>query len=610
MTGERSSRFFTFTCLVLAFGTLGLYWPVSHSPFTLLDDADYIYTNPHVTGGLNWNNLAWAFYDTHSGNWHPLTWISHMTDCQIFGVNAGAHHLVNVFFHIANTLILFWFLNYTTRAKWRSAFVAAFFAWHPLHVESVAWAAERKDVLSTFFWLLTLIAYARFVTFSKVQSQKSKVFYILALLLFACGLMSKPMVVTLPFVLLLLDFWPLNRMANAEGGGRSLKQLFQEKIPFLFLSFALCALTFIAQHDAGAVTHIAWASRLGNIPVSYVRYISKTFWPTDMVIYYPYIHRWPAPAIAGSVLLLLLVSVLALGLMRQRAWLMVGWFWFLGTLVPVIGFVQAGMQSMADRYTYVPSIGLFILTVWGFYDLAQRRPEVMKYLAAISGVALAGCLLTTSIQLSYWQSNIKLFLHAADTTMDNYVALNSLGCALGEIGRKDDAIRIFQESIRIEPYYWPSQRNLAMAFLGNNQPDKAFKQFEVVLNQLPNDPSLRYELSIYLLEYKRIEAAKIQLETALQLKPAFSEAHELLGAIYLQQSQLEKAVPQFFQALKTNPNFAEAHLNLALAMEQQGKFHDAVIHLHEALRLAPDSSEIKTALDRILAAHPELKSKT
>jgi tetratricopeptide (TPR) repeat protein len=608
MTDVRTDKkFFLFACLALALGTLALYWPVSHSPFTLFDDPDFICANPHITGGLNWPDLVWAFHDTHTGNWIPVTWMTHMLDCQLFGVNAGAHHLTSVCFHIANTLLLFAFLCRATKAYWRSAIVAALFAWHPVHVESVAWAAERKDVVSTFFFLLTLTAYARFTNLTGTQKNQPWIFYLFALGFFALGLMSKPMVVTLPFVLLLLDVWPLQRISDFKLQASSFYRLLAEKIPFFCLSFALCSVTFLSQKNYGAVMHIDWHTRLANVPVSYLRYVSKTIWPADLAVFYPYIYNWPVAVVVGSALLLLLISVVALRLIRQQPWLMVGWFWFLGTMVPVIGFVQVGIQSMADRYNYIPSIGLLIVIVWSVHTLAQTRPAAKKYLALCAGVILAGCLATTARQISYWQNNVRLFLHAVETTTDNYVALNSLGCALNEIGRKDDAIKVFRESIRIEPFYWPSQRNLATTLLDNNQPDAAFKQFEVVLDQLPGDAGLRYELSLRLLQYGRIEAAKNQLVAALKIQPEYSEAHELLGSIYLQQTNLTAAIPQFSETLKLNPRYAEAHLNLGLALEQQGDFHDALVHLREAARLIPGSAEIKKSLDQILAAHPELK---
>jgi tetratricopeptide (TPR) repeat protein len=608
MTAARTDRkFFLLACLGLALGTLALYWPVTGHPFVCIDDGAYIINNPQVQAGLTWHGLVWAFNGIHVGNWHPLTWISHMIDCQLFGLNAGGHHLVNVLFHIANTLLLFFFLRSTTNANWRSAFVAALFAWHPLHVESVAWISERKDVLSAFFWLLTLLAYARYANLSKAQSPKSKNFYALALVFCALALLSKSMAVTLPFTLLLLDFWPLGRIQNPEFRIQNFKRLLLEKVPFFLLSFALCVMTFFAQRGAGGVNHTELSSSLNQVPVAYARYISKIFWPADLSVIYPYVYHWPAMTTISSALLLVLFSILALVLLRRKPWLAVGWFWFLGTLVPVIGFVQVGLQSMADRYAYVPSIGLFIVVVWGACELAQQHLAVRKILPLIGGAVLAGCLATTSVQLSYWHNSIKLFFHALDTTPDNFFALNGLGCAFTDIGRTDDAIKVFQESVRIQPRYWPAEHNLAMALLADNRPDEAFKRFDFMLGQLPDDTDLRYEASIHLLEYKRVEDAKAQLKAALKVNPALAEDHELLGSIFLQQSNLDDAIPQFSQVLKINPKHVEAHLNLGLAFEQQGKFHEAADHFREALRLAPDSPEIKTALNQLLATHPELK---
>ena len=376
-------------CLLLALVTLAVYWPVTSHQFIIFDDDDYITDNSHVTAGLTWPGIVWAFKTDHAANWHPLTWISHMADCQIYGVKPGGQHLTNVLFHIANTLLLFFLLKQTTGALWRSAFVAAFFAWHPLHVESVAWAAERKDVLSTFFWLLTLMAYARFVTLSKVQSQKSKVFYILALLLFACGLMSKPMVVTLPFVLLLLDFWPLERFPLSAFRFPLFFRLVIEKIPFFALSFAGSLVTYLVQKTNGAVSGVSIFSRAESVLLTYARYISKTFWPADLSIVYPYRYSWPAIFVIGTALLLVIWSALFIYRAKKNPYLVVGWFWFFGTLVPTIGVVQVGAQSMADRYMYIPSIGLFIIVVWGANDLFNNLwPEKRKFLPLLGGAAM------------------------------------------------------------------------------------------------------------------------------------------------------------------------------------------------------------------------------
>ncbi len=612
-------KFFLLACLALALGTLALYWPATGCPFTTFDDASYITDNPTVKAGLTWPGLVWAFNGMHVANWHPLTWISHMADCQFFGLNAGGHHLVNVLFHTANSLLLFAFLRYSTKAEWRSAIVAALFAWHPLHVESVVWISERKDVLSTFFWLLTLLAYARHAQSPEAGSQKPAASnpahqpppitlnYFLALFFFACGLMSKPMVVTLPFVLLLLDWWPLDRFQISNFKSQIFIRLIAEKIPFFLLSCAFCALTFLAQRSDGAVCPVSWSARLENVPMAYVRYLSKTFWPENLSIYYPYVYDWPVVAVAGSILLLLVISTLALLRFRQQAWLATGWFWFLGTLVPVIGLVQAGMQAMADRYSYIPSIGLFIVVVWGVAEYCAEKAKGKRLLALIGGGAVAGCLLAASGQISHWQSNVRLFTHAVDIDPDNFVALNGLGCAFNEAGRPAEALQAFRKSVRLGPNYWPSERNLALTLLNNHQPEEAFTEFATVTRLLPNDASLRYELSLYLLKYGHIEAAKGQLVAAVQIKPDFSQAHELLGAVHLRQTNLTEAIPQFSLALAIDPADAEAHFNLGLALEQQGKSAEAAAQFRTALRLIPDSALIKQSLGQILAAHPELK---
>jgi hypothetical protein len=357
-------------CAALALVTFALYLPVVHHEFVNYDDHEYITENVHVNCGVTWPGIVWAFENKHAGNWHPLTWISHMLDCQWFGLNPAGHHLMNVLFHVVNTLLLFLLLNQITGAVWRSAIVAALFAWHPLHVESVAWAAERKDVLSTFFWLLTLIAYARFV------KKPGVIIYSLALLCFAGGLLSKAMVVTLPFVLLLLDYWPFNRLTPASAG-----KLCVEKIPFLVLAIAGSVVTFVVQKTSGAF----WSSenlppfdRVTNALIAYLRYISKTLCPTNLALIYPHPHHWPAILVIGAALTLLAWSGLFLWRAKSQPYLIVGWCWFLGTLVPAIGIVQVGVQSIADRYMYIPGIGLFIVIVWGINDFLNGRPQREK----------------------------------------------------------------------------------------------------------------------------------------------------------------------------------------------------------------------------------------
>jgi tetratricopeptide (TPR) repeat protein len=444
-------------------------------------------------------------------------------------------------------LLLFLLLNNLTGAMWRSFFVAAFFAWHPLHVESVAWAAERKDVLSAFFWMLTLIAYARYAALSKVQSPRSKVFYTMSLFMFACGLMSKPMVVTLPFVLLLLDFWPLNRISGFRfqiSGSEisqpstsniqpaSLTLLIFEKLPFFALSIASSAVTCFAQKG------VMWLSaslplqfRIVNALMSYARYISKTFWPADLALIYPYPHHWPIVLVIGAALFLAACSALFVLRARQNPCLLVGWLWFLGTLVPVIGLVQTGIQSMADRYTYIPSIGLFIVIVWGANDLLTPRPEWKKFLPVVGGVALAGCLAVTSIQLNYWRDSLALFSHTIAVTTDNYAAYNCLGNVLEQAGDKKDAFDLYSKSVSVEPDYPLGQFNLGMMLLEYGQPDEGFDHLTIAAKLMPRDPTLQFDLGIFLSQHGKPTEAAVHFENALKYKPDFAEARRQLDSL-------------------------------------------------------------------------------
>jgi protein O-mannosyl-transferase len=531
-------------CLLLALVTLAVYWPVTSHQFIIFDDDDYITQNSHVIAGLTWPGIVWAFKTDHAANWHPLTWISHMADCQIYGVKPGGHHLTNVLFHIANTLLLFLLLKQMTGAIWRSVFVAAFFAWHPLHVESVAWAAERKDVLSTFFWLLTLMAYARFVTLSKVQSPKSKVFYILALFLFACGLMSKPMVVTLPFVLLLLDFWPLQRFQISNFKFQICFRLVIEKIPFFALSFVGSLVTFLVQKTNGAVSAVSIFSRAESVLLTYARYISKTFWPTDLSIVYPYRYSWPAIFVVGTALLLVIWSALFIYRAKKNPCLLVGWFWFFGTLVPTIGVVQVGAQSMADRYMYIPSIGLFIIVVWGANDLFNNFwPKKRKFLPLLGGIALAGCLVVTSIQLSYWKNSISLFLHAIEVTTDNYVADNCLGKAFEITGNKDAALVLYFEAVRIEPRFPQSQFNLAISLLEHGRTDEALQHFETAAQLDPQNSDVQFDLGTFFSQHDKLPDAVRCFNTALKDRPDFPKARDALDKILAAHPELKIREP-------------------------------------------------------------------
>jgi tetratricopeptide (TPR) repeat protein len=615
-------------CFALAIGTFLLYWPVSHNTFTNFDDDGYITGNTHVRDGLSWSGILWAFKSGYAANWHPLTWISHMIDCQLFGVNhPGAHHLVNVLFHAANTLLLFALLNYLTGALWRSAFVAALFAWHPMHVESVAWAAERKDVLSAFFWMLTLLAYARFVKGPKPGSSvwefASSPAYWLALFLFACGLMSKPMVVTLPFVLLLLDFWPLQRFNPA-----AFKRLIVEKIPFFLMAFAGSVVTFLVQKTGGAVSGDPLSFRVLNALWAYQRYIAKLFWPTNLAIVYPFqTHGLLALGIIAS-LLLVICSMAFIVLSAKRPYFFTGWFWFLGTLVPTIGVIEVGSASMADRYSYLPSIGLFILVTWGLSDFFESRGR-QNSLVPLAVLALGVCLVLSSIQISYWRNSITLFSHAVAVTTDNYVADACLGQALDAAGDESDALKYCSEAVRIDPDYPPGQFFLGTVYWKEGDTKDAFDSLDAAVKAAPHDSGFQYNVGKFLLEHgspdkaipcfnavledkdspylaearnalgktylkqgKLTDAAE-QLSQAIELEPENAQNHYDLGTILFQMSQLDAAIAQFEVAIKLNSDFALAEENLAVALAGEGRTADAITHFSRVVELEPNDPDAR-----------------
>lgn len=582
---RHSSPFFALICLVLTLGTAALYWPITTHPFIIFDDEQYISANHHVATGLNWTNFVWAFTTGDQANWHPLTWLSHQLDCTLFGLNAGGHHLVNLLFHIANTLLLFVFLRGTTGATWRSAFVAALFAWHPLHVESVAWAAERKDVLSTFFWLLTLLAYARYAENATGNGcgrtgdapaaargvQHAARFYFVALFLFACSLMSKPMAVTLPFVLLLLDLWPLRRISKFKFKITNYRRLILEKIPFFVLAFADCAVTYLVQAHGGAVAKTAWTENLANAVLAYARYTAKLFWPTDLAIVYPHPRHWPVALALGAALALAAWTFLCVRDWRKRPFLAVGWLWFLGTLVPTIGLVQVGAASIADRYTYIPSVGFFIVLVWGAAEWFAAQPRGKILLPALGGAALLGCACVTARQISFWRDSVTLFRHAVAVTTDNYVAENVLGKAYEKIGEDTHALVCYQLSVKTEPRFPQSQFNLAMSLLTFGRTDEALEHLQKAAALDPGDPDVQYDLGIY----------------------------------FSQHESWTNAVNCFSNALSVRPDFARAQLALGGALANLGRPTDAAPHFRAALRLDPNLSEARTNLDRLLKEHPE-----
>ena len=606
-------------CVLLVLITLLVYLPVRHYAFVNYDDEMYVTGNPMVQAGLTWPGVQWAFTATVGGNWHPLTWLSLMLDCQLFGVNAGGYHLVNVLLHAASAALLFILLLRLTGALWQSAFIAALFAWHPLHVESVAWIAERKDVLCAFFGLLALLAYARYAQKrSKVQSPEpgikdgapgserkrpptnlaldsrlSTLDYSLALFFFALSLMSKPMLVTLPFVFLLLDYWPLQRAPDFELRPARWFRLAWEKWPFFVLAAASCAVTFVAQRHNDAVFPLQTyplSSRLGHAAVSYVEYLFKSVWPANLAVIYPLHGEVAWGKVAGAVLFLAVVTGLIWRVRRPCPYLFTGWFWYLGMLVPVIGLVQVGVQAIADRYMYLPLIGVSIGAVFGLGELAKRlrlRPGMMTL---AGGIVLVGCLWGTARQLRYWRNSETLFEHAVAVTTDNPVAQGNLGSALDAACHLREAMEHFQESLRLHPDA-KTYNNVGSALAQTGHLPEAMKYFEEALRLDPHFALARNNLGLALARTGHLPEAIEQFREALQFEPDYAPAHSNLGLVLAQTGQLPEAIQQFREALQFEPASAPAQSNLGKALLQTGQLPEAIQHFQQALRLQPGLPE-------------------
>jgi tetratricopeptide (TPR) repeat protein len=626
-----------FICLLLALVTLGVFLPVARYDFVNYDDPGYVTENFHVQEGLTWEGTRWAFTSRETANWLLLTWLSHMADCQLFGLKPAGHHLTNVLFHTANALLLFLVLKRMTGAVWRSAFVAALFAWHPLHVESVAWVSERKDVLSTLFFLLSVGAYARYAGKSKVQSLKSKVegetapqpaahgahhaaspsfssihhppsafFYALALLFFALGLMSKPMVLTLPFVLLLLDYWPLGRVEWQAPASilKSCLPLLWEKLPFFLLVIPSSIVTFVFQKSGGAMSswmNLPFHARIANAVISYPRYLAKMVWPADLAVLYPHPIHWPMWQVSLAVLLLLSVSYWAVRLIRSRPYVLVGWLWFLGTLVPVIGLVQVGTQSIADRYTYIPLIGLFITLTWWVSDLwrdGHYPPLVLGVAGTGILTALAG---VTHYQIPHWRDSESLFGYALQVTDKNTTAHNNRGFYLAGKGRVGEAMTDFEAALQINPENADAHNNLGSALAGQARLPEAVTHYQAALGLKPDHAGAHYNLGKAYESAGQMKEAKAHYELAIRTRPEYADAHNNLGVALAAEGQFQEAELHLKQAVRFKPDFAEAHNNLGNILTARGRNAEAVIEFRTALRLKPDYLNAHSNLGLALA---------
>ena len=570
--------------LWLALVTILIYLPATRNGFVNYDDDLFVTQNPMVQKGLTWQGFQWSFTHTIACNWHPLTCLSHMADCELFHLNAGGHHFVSVLFHAANTVLLFLLLLRLTGFRtvaarppenfWSCALVAALFAWHPLHVESVAWAAERKDVLSTFFALLALLDYVRYVEETKVQNPKAKVYFTLSLLAFACGLMAKPMIVTLPFVMLLLDFWPLNRVANFKlpvaGLERRNLKLVLEKWPFLLLTVAGCVVTIIAQKAEAIVPldQVSTSLRLENVVCAYAGYLQKTIWPLHLAVFYPLPKQIAFGTFFFAAIILTAISAGVWWQRFRRPYLLVGWLWYLGTLVPVIGLVQVGNQALADRYTYFPLIGIFLAAVFLLKDFAAQLRLPPRVLGVVAGMALAACALLTARQLSYWRDSQTLFTHALAVTTDNALAHLNLGGALEDANHPADALNEYREVIRLEPGQQIAYSNIGRLLVGAGQPEAA-------------------------LEYCR---------AAMLMKPQSPFLHDSLGIVLVALGHADEALREFNEALRLDPDYAPAHYQKGRLLLKQGHDLEAVSQLEQALQLAPDNLQMLIYTARVLAA--------
>ncbi len=584
--------------LLLALVTLAVYLPGVRHDFLTYDDQQYVTENPHVLSGLSWANFKWAFQAGYASNWHPLTWLSHMLDCQIFGARPMGHHLTNVLLHVANVLLLFLGLRRLTGATGRSAVVAALFAWHPLHVESVAWVAERKDLLCACFWMLTLLAYARYA------SKPGAVRYLVTLGCFSLGLLSKPMIVTLPFVLLLLDYWPLRRTAATRTVGMPRQpwpRLALEKVPFLVLTVIASWLTIWAQRQAHSIVSLQGlplAERLLHVPIAYAHYLQAMFLPWGLAVYYPFpAASSPIPG-GGCAVLLLLVSAGAWWWAGRRPYLLVGWCWYLGTLVPVIGFVQVGDQAWADRYTYLPLIGPFIALVWlaGDWGMAAGRSGNSAGKRVWLGLELAGLgvalILLTERQLGFWQDTRTLFTQAVRVVPENAKAITLLGSLLVKEGKVDEAMGLYDRALKIRPDDPEAHFFRGNALERKSRLDEAIVEYRRALWFEPLAAKTHFFLGGALVKQQQYEAAVAEYREALRRDPDSAVTHNNLARVFHTRGRFEEAAVEYGAALRLEPAFPQAHNNLGIVLLQTGQLGPGIAELREALRLTPGNGEI------------------
>ena len=593
LAGGSEKIFSLVICLGLALAVWLVFGQTLGYEFVNYDDAAYVYGNAQVSQGLSWRGVEWAFTYGNIGHWHPLTWLTHMLDCQLYGLQAGGHHFTNLLLHGAATILLFLVLRRMTGFLWRSAFVAAVFAIHPLRVESVAWVAERKDVLSAFFFMLTLGAYVRYV-----RCPPSMIRYGAVVLCFALGLLSKNMLVTLPFVLLLLDYWPLNRLS---GSPRILLRRVAEKIPLFVLTIGSCVATVLVPEKLTA-DKLPFGLRMENAVVSYVTYLWQMIHPSGLACYYPNpVNYLPFWQVVGALGLLLAISGAVWAFHKQYPWLIVGWLWYLGMMIPVIGIVQISSYAHADRYTYLPQIGLYLIIAWVATELVAGWRHGRWLVGSLAFAVIVALILCARTQVSYWKNSTTLWEHTLAVSGDTDVAHNNLGMALVQKEQWTQAIVQFQQALKINPDYASAHDNLGTALVQKGQLDEAIAQFQQALKVNPGDDLAHNNLGMALVQKGQLDEAIAQYQQALKINPDFDMAHLDLGIALAKNGQLDQAITQYQQALEINPNYDLAHFNLGNALSQKGKVDEAIIQYQQTLKINPDSDTAHLDLGIALA---------
>ncbi len=587
----------TLICLLLVTITFALYQQVYTFDFIDLDDNLYVYENSYVKGGLSAGNVKWAFSNLTSGMWIPITWLSLMTDSTLFGTSPSGYHFTNLIIHLINITLLFILLRNLTGDFWPSAFVAALFAFHPLHVESVAWVTERKDVLSAFFFFLTLMSYSCY------SQKQNPLWYLIACLFYALGLMSKPMLVTVPFILILIDFWPLNRVERNKIFNGRLVHLILEKTPFLVLAISVSAVTYYTLQKDGGIFSLESSPismRATNALVSYVKYIAKLFYPDGLTVLYPHGHTTSWLKMSGAFGLLSAISWIIVRNIRRAPFLIVGWLWYLGMLIPVIGIVHAGPQAMADRFVYLPIIGLYIIIAWGAAEFSKRRAY-----RKITFTVLSNCFLLIAVtiswnQLQHWKNSITLFNHTLNHTSSNYIIHNNLGRTLHRKGLPEKAIPHFQEALRIMPFYEDARNNLGLALAKMNQVDEAIEQYQIVIKRNHQNHKAHNNLGLALKQKGLILESIEHYNEALRITPDFLAAHINLGNLYTEQQNITGAIHHYLSALKIDPENASLHNHLGIAFFLNGEMNRARSHFEQAIGIRPAFVNARINLGNIL----------